>query len=385
MDGRILFICGTLEAGKDGVGDYTRRLASELRSRGLKVSIIAARDKKIAVLSSDHESIRIPYATPAAERRSLMRRAILDFKPDWISLQYVPYSFNNRGIPLAFILELRALAPLGKWQVMFHELWIDENGLATPKDTAISLLQRWAITGLNRAVKPELRHTHLPAYQTKLLNKTHITSRPLPLFANIAPAFPAQNKEVREQEYRIGFFSQMELYPEVLTFIRQLKDWLIKKNRKLEIVLLGGSEDKMRSVAASLSRHFPDSTITPLGFLAEKELSKQLGALDLGITPVRNHDIGKSGTVAAFLNHGLPVAAPRVTEPGDSFFAPSLTEATLSSFSPAALTAATEAARTLDLTPITVSGVADRFLLDLGFSPHQKGSTTPVAAGNRNA
>ena len=32
---KIVFICGCLEPGKDGVGDYTRRLSAELIDHGV--------------------------------------------------------------------------------------------------------------------------------------------------------------------------------------------------------------------------------------------------------------------------------------------------------------------------------------------------------------
>src|SRR5690606_39818307 len=43
----IAFICGSLEPGKDGVGDYTRRLAGELLRNGHNATIIAINDRYI--------------------------------------------------------------------------------------------------------------------------------------------------------------------------------------------------------------------------------------------------------------------------------------------------------------------------------------------------
>ena len=44
---RIAFLCGSLEPGRDGVGDYTRGLAEELQRQGHEVIIIALRDRFI--------------------------------------------------------------------------------------------------------------------------------------------------------------------------------------------------------------------------------------------------------------------------------------------------------------------------------------------------
>ena len=362
-DQRILFVCGTLAPGLDGVGDYTRRLAGELGTRGIPTFLIASHDKRTDTIISEPGLLRIPYAYNAAQRIPLLRRAIHDFAPSFTSLQYVPYSFNNKGAPLAFVWAARQLRDLGPWHLMFHELWVDDRGWATPKNYAIARLQQLCARLLVDALRPSVMHTQLPAYQSRLLEQTNIRVHPLPLFANIAPALPAPRPAGKN--YRVGFFSQMELAPAILTFISRLRQWLTATDRTLTVALLGGSAQKVSATATELRGQFADLDVDPLGFLDEEELSTRLYELDLGITPVRYHAIGKSGTVAAFLTHRRPVAVPCVTEAGPSFFSAGLTEATLAEFSPEGLNRATEAAHRLDLTPITVAGVADRFLQDL--------------------
>mgnify|MGYP003474349261 CR=1 FL=1 len=41
---KILFICGSLEPGKDGVGDYTRRFCGELLKMNYEVQILSIND-----------------------------------------------------------------------------------------------------------------------------------------------------------------------------------------------------------------------------------------------------------------------------------------------------------------------------------------------------
>ena len=102
---RIFLLCGTLEPGKDGVGDYSRQLAAALVARGLAVRLVASHDKfaghvveeQLMLEEATIAITRIPYAEPAAERLRLLRLIIETFRPDWLSLQYVPYSFNSRG------------------------------------------------------------------------------------------------------------------------------------------------------------------------------------------------------------------------------------------------------------------------------------------------
>ena len=42
---KIVFLCGSLEPGRDGVGDYTRMLAAEIIRKGHNAAIVALADK----------------------------------------------------------------------------------------------------------------------------------------------------------------------------------------------------------------------------------------------------------------------------------------------------------------------------------------------------
>ena len=370
MSRRLLFLCGSLTPGRDGVGDYTRRLAGALRERGVVVDLASVYDKGTAVEVDTPALLRIPYGSGRDRRQELLRARIAAFAPDWISLQYVPYSFNNKGVPVRFAGEMRPLRNLARWHLMFHEISIDHGGWSTPKTAAISAVQRWCIRRLHRAVRPRVVHTHLPDYG-RTLTRIGVENRPLPLFPNIgrpateeiAPA-TAQNATTNSA-FHLAFFSQMDVPPPVATYLRNLREWLTASSRDLRVSLLGGSDEKVNRVAAELRRQLPGLDVDPVGFLSPEELSRQLLRQDLGITPVLRHAVGKSGTVAAFLTHGVPVAAPCRTKKTPSFFVDGLDELVLDTFSAACLQRATAAIGTADLHPITVAGVADRLLADL--------------------
>lgn len=382
MTERLVFLCGTLEPGKDGVGDYARTLAAELTEAGCQVRLVAAYDKYATTLRETSQqqvetavsTLRIPYATPMHERMQALQGVVDDFKPDWISLQYVPYAYNLKGLPLAFALALGRLRYTGRWHFMFHELWIDHRGLRSPKDSLISGLQRLAVTLLNRSLRPVVRHTHVPEYQQKL-SDLGISTLPLPLFANVAPA-PNQSRnsapeKMERMTFRLGFFSQMKMKPGVLEFIAELETWLAEQRRPLEIRLIGGAPQRVQSAAATLRDRFPATKVSTTGFLPIEAISNELAALDLGLSPVQYHTIGKSGTVAAFLSHRVPVAAPWVTFDRPSFFTPELMAGVINKFTVQALESANRAVRDLDVRVISVAGVAARFSTDLGLAVPQ--------------
>jgi len=382
MAARILFICGTLAPGRDGVGDYTRALAAELGGMGQEVFLVATHDRvatdveRSAQQQGDREVavLRIPYGATNRQRMTELGQVVAEFSPAWISLQYVPYSYNNYGLPLPFARALSRLHFSGCWHVMFHELWIDQRGLRSPKDTVISGLQRLVVLMLDRNLRPAVCHTHVPEYRDKLAG-IGVSARPLPLFANVAPVPTEYGGQgpATDKGYRLGFFSQMKMKPGVIAFIAELKEWLETQGRTLEIRLIGGGAERVAQARDALSTRFPNTGVTATGFLTSDAVSAELTALDLGLSPVQYHTIGKSGTVAAFLQHHVPVAAPWVTEDRPSFFAPELMEAVINRFDARQLQRATRAAATLDTSAITVTGVATRFLADLGL---------PVAAAS---
>src|SRR5215207_4250355 len=97
----ISFICGSLEPGRDGVGDYCYRLATELTRAGHQASIIALNDPFISRLVQNNQVVdetsikilRLPANLPSKQKNKIAKQFIDVTRPHWISLQFVPYSF----------------------------------------------------------------------------------------------------------------------------------------------------------------------------------------------------------------------------------------------------------------------------------------------------
>ena len=107
----IIFLCGSLEPGSDGVGDYIRKLSAAMFKKGHMVAAIALNDRQIQRLEEGHQTennvqipvLRIPSLLPHAEKFMLASTFIEKWNPDWLSLQFVPYAFNEKGIPFGLI------------------------------------------------------------------------------------------------------------------------------------------------------------------------------------------------------------------------------------------------------------------------------------------
>src|SRR5690606_15350702 len=173
---RITFICGSLEPGRDGVGDYTRRLAGELIRQGHQASIIALNDMYLGfdfegIQYSDNINLpilRLPSIWPSEKRFRNAKKYIKKFDPDFLSLQFVIFSFNSKGLPFGLNKRLRILGNGKPWHIMFHELWVGMDTGSSFKLMIWGNLQRWLIKSLADTLQPTTVHTQTKLYQLQL-------------------------------------------------------------------------------------------------------------------------------------------------------------------------------------------------------------------------
>lgn len=314
---KILFICGSLEPGRDGVGDYVRMLGEELsRDTGVQVSAMAIHDPWVSAETCGDQNagfpvLRIPAALTPGRRLETALEYIGRFGPDWISVQYVPYSFHPRGLPLFLGRHLAGLTRNTRVHVMVHETWAGTGREIRPQRILASGLQKILFRNLLDRLRPAVLHTHLPEYRQKL-ERLHHRALELPLFSNIRVAACRQTEPDR---FIIGFFSQMACSPEILKFLDTLARKAVLAGIPAEVLLIGGrqcgTEEFFRFIR---TMPYYRNRVTCTGFLSPKETSAAIRSCSVGITPVPRHALGKSGSVAAFLSHGIPVAAPHAFE-----------------------------------------------------------------------
>ncbi len=363
---KILFFCGSLVPGRDGVGDHDRRLAAELMNSGHEIRIVATHDREVDKIvrekqqdkGQEVEVVRIPFSTSSGNRLVELQAQLDDFTPDWLSIQYVPYSFNKRGIPFRFLNSLEKLKGRHHLHFMFHELWLSPDDTNSLKDKIVAMLQRRAVGQIGRRLRPVVVHTHLPAYANRL-KKLNLEAYPLPLFSSVDRTASVAPKT--DTPFHAIFFSKLIFPPSVVSFLKHLKE----DKDDLIVSLLGGRKEKAIKAAEGLRKAIPNLTVDPVGFLSEEELSERLTAADLAISPVPLHLLGKSSTVAAFFSHQLPIAAPRIVEEGEAFFFPELNQTVFSEYSPEGYEQVRTAADNFDTNIISAENISRRFTKDL--------------------
>lgn len=318
---KILFICGALEAGKDGVGDYTRRLAGAVQSLGHRSSIIALCDPYVVTdtvadqlaENSTISVLRISANTGDIDRYRRAREWTDAFEPLWISLQFVPYSFSPRGLPFNLARQIKTeLVRKRRLHLMFHEIWVGAEHRLNWKRRLTAVLQQHIIRQMISTLAPSVIHTQLPVAQRNL---SHLAQHihPLPLFSNIAvfdQPLPPGNDVLR-----IAFFSQAAASAPILSFLEILCCQARAAGNSIELWFIGGNPARMRETGETINQKGIFNQIFYTGFLSPEGISAAIQQCSLGITQVPRHALGKSGSVAAFLHHGVPVAAP-VVHPG---------------------------------------------------------------------
>lgn len=324
---KILFFCGSAEPGKDGVGDYTRRLCGELLRIGHETQILSLFDREVSSFISQNQKIdetellvnRIPYLTEYEQRVAQSKLILNAFQPDWISLQFVPYSFDSKGLPFRFPELLKELKGAHQWHVMFHELWIGISVISPLKHKITGVLQRFIVKQIVHSIMPSSITTSNVLYQL-VLSKGGINAEILPLFSNIPKtAVDLEFKkdlydnfkitEGNENQYLfVGVFGS--IYPDA-NLEKVLNGLLVRvssSNQELVFFSFGRIGTDGKNEIDRLSNHFRGKIkFSNYGELPQERISTLLQLLDIGISCTPSQHLGKSGVFAAMKLHGLEV------------------------------------------------------------------------------
>jgi len=310
---KIVFLCGTLEPGRDGVGDYTRRLAAELIRQGHISVALSLNDKYISdkfdgVQQSegvDLPVLRLASALPMNTRHSLAKKYIDDFNPDWISLQFVIYTFHKKGLPLGVSKFLYNLGKNRQWHIMFHEIWIGIHVGSSKAHFVIGRIQKRIIKNLVRVLKPSVIHTQTRFYQDQLTNMGFSCGY-LPLFSNIPVLHAPENKKKQElNTIKLVIFGTIHPNSPINDFALEAADYSKKRRVKIVFVFIGKCGNEQANwVSVCKSNGFE---VVIMGEQSPETVSAVLTGSDIGVSSNDIPRVDKSGTVAAMLEHGLPV------------------------------------------------------------------------------
>eukprot|EP00903_Cladosiphon_okamuranus_P003767 g3765.t1 len=323
---KIVLLCGCLEFGRDGVGDYTRRLAEELIRMGNEVRIIALNDSvdeaaKVEMQTSgtaDVSVLRLDGRRGWSTRSSIAKAWILDFSPDWFSLQYVPYSFHPKGLAWRLPEIFRGLAEGKPVHIMFHETWIGFTRISPLKHKVYGFLQKSILKRLVEKLKPAVIHTSNRLYSIQL-SREKVECGILPIFSNISPS-DSESAWIRRKFDEIGIRGSRgswlvlgifgSIHPEFSArkLIERYQTEAREAGKKLVLLVIGRSGEGLSSLEAAVHESQAGGILYQnFGEAEPAQISEFIRSLDYGVATMPKEFMDKSGTIAAFRVHGVPV------------------------------------------------------------------------------
>jgi hypothetical protein len=303
---KILFLTGSLEAGKDGVGDYTRLLAAESVRQGHEALLLSLNDPWVADASKQAGEMRLGARMSWPDRIKAARAFLRENDPRIVSLQFVPYSFHPAGLNFALPQILRAIIGQKSVQIMFHEIWIGSHSGASVQAKLLGFYQRKIIQAMVKKLACRIIHTNNAVY-VQLLARQGISATQLSLFGSI-PVVPRDNLPCRGDDIlRLGIFGS--IHPEWSP--DEMLAWLGKLRKRIQLSHVGriGPGESIWSQLAE--RHGIEIELRRLGERSPEEISQFFSSLAFGVATTPLSLIGKSASVAAMLDHGLPVIVNR--------------------------------------------------------------------------
>src|SRR3954454_6726090 len=325
---RVGLVCGHFDPARDGVADYTRHLAGQLRSAGCESLICTA-----------HRYARTPGegivgVTDRWDVRGVLRaaRAVSRLSLDVVHVQFAPSAFGfSRAVGLLPLL-LPAGTPL---VATLHEygVWTAGGAGGRLRSAAWSAMERQQRADREAlvltveadrllATAPEHAGVVRARFADPRLEVTHV-----PIAPNI-PVAPLDGEDVRSavrtslglpSDARLAVFFGF-LHPvkglagliEAVAAVRRVVPGL-------RLVIAGGSEshsvhggaaDAMRrGLEDTARRHGVEQHVIFTGYLHEDDVSRLLHAADLAVFPFDAGVTAKSGSLLAALAHGVPTIA----------------------------------------------------------------------------
>lgn len=322
---KLVFLCTSLAPGRDGVGDYVRQLAAACTQLGHVCLLVALHDRNLsspAALLQRSNEVRFSSALTWKHRASLLADLLRDFDPHWVSWQMVPFGFHPKGILPDGALALADATRRWRNHVLLHELWV---GLASGDRLRLRLLgtlQRRKLLAFLRRLSPACIHTTNAAYRHTLAQHGWSAGL-LPLFGNM-PVLPAKpflaateltdvvGQRMPPEPRWIGvIFGTIHPQWRPEPTLAWLREASLAADRCIGLLAIGRVGAHGTRLLAQLAASQRTINIVDAGPQPPERISHLLQAVHFGIATHPWALIGKSGTTATLLEHGLPVLVPR--------------------------------------------------------------------------
>lgn len=297
---KLDLIFPTVPPAFDGIGDHTAHLAVALAQQHEVRVLTAQRD----ALDLSEAGVRVKQVFSTTHRSDIydVVAPIEAHQPDWVLLQYNPFSYGRWGLNLSLpgaVKAIRKAHPRVRIALMVHEPFVPVESW---RFAVFTTWQRWQFWRLGRradltlfSIQPWVRRFREWFPKTPLVH--------LPVGSNI-PVVPSNSKTTRarlgisEQTLVCGIFGSAHESRD-LSLIRSALCSLREARTDVVALYIGTSGSVLQSVLKNVP-------LIDAGPLPAETVSRYFGAMDLYLAPFRDGVSTRRGSFMVGLQHGIP-------------------------------------------------------------------------------
>ena len=290
---------------KDGIGDYTYRLARELSGRGHKVTVLTSLGKE-RLQSPGVDVIPFWNVTRPASIARLPERVPTHPALDWLAVQYNPFGFGPRGFCPSLPRALHRLKKKGskpKIALMCHETYF------TPwYPIRLGVMRLWQcpiLAALTRVADRLMASTERWVRQIELFSLGK-PAKFVPVGSNL-PDAPGGAKAMRDEleldgKFVVGIFGSAHISRNI--------DWIAAATRKLHETSFGqvavfyiGGDGRV------IAPQFEGIQFIDFGFLDAETAAARIKAMDALLCPFADGISARRGSAICGLQQGISVVS----------------------------------------------------------------------------
>ncbi|MEZ4700860.1 MAG: hypothetical protein R2834_11060 [Rhodothermales bacterium] len=282
----------------DGIGDYTCCLAMTL-APGHRVTIWSNQD---AYSPIEGVTIRSAYEIDSPRHMRPLVGAVLSEPPDWLVVQYNPFSYGkwgfNPALPAA-IRRIRKGAPGVRVALMVHEPFVP---ITDWRSLVMGSWHRWQLRAL-MALSDVVFFSIAPWAETFKRKLPRKRVEHLPVGSNIpnertSRAAARQALGIGKDELVAGVFGSA--HPSrMLGFVRRALEAMAAEGHRVRLLSIGTAGERLRKEVGGSIR------ITDTGVLPAASVSAHFSAMDIYLSPFRKGVSTRRGSFIVGLQHGI--------------------------------------------------------------------------------
>lgn len=300
---KICLLCAALPPQLDGIGDYTANLAAELACHH-DVSIVAPSARNYLPIAN----VAIHPAFSTARRRDVwqMEGVLRHIRPDWVVLQYNPFSWGHRGLNLSLAALLSAIKKRigARVAVMIHEAFMTINSW---RSAVMSAYQRYQFVRLGKAA--DLLFFSIAPWAERFAG--WFPGKPvhhLPVGSNV-PQVSLAGGEARARlsidadQIVLGIFGTAH-ESRLFGYVRAAAERVAKEGGRPLLLYIGPHPDRVKPAFAGLP-HIAEGPLEP------EEISRRFQAMDINLAAYSDGVSSRRTSMIAALQHAIPIVCTR--------------------------------------------------------------------------